>query len=68
MLHFTINRKLCIPIIMFIGVQFLEQIKGQEALNEEFLIPRPAFDAIAEEYDGLLEEVDDWKVWLNFLV
>ncbi|VDN54031.1 unnamed protein product [Dracunculus medinensis] len=52
---------------MFIGAQFLEQIKGQEALNEEFLIPRPAFDAIAEEYDGLLEEVDDWKEPLALL-
>ncbi|VDN21026.1 unnamed protein product [Gongylonema pulchrum] len=47
------------------GAEFLAKVKesvGTEAAaQKDFEIPRPAFDALATEYDTLLDEVATFK-------
>ncbi|VDO30390.1 unnamed protein product [Brugia timori] len=46
------------------SAEFLTKVKksiGVSETEEEFVIPRPAFDALATEYDVLLEEVASFK-------
>lgn len=48
-----------------LGAEFLTKIKESidaPETEEDFVIPRPAFDALATEYDILLEEVTSFKV------
>lgn len=48
-----------------LGAEFLTKVKesiGVSETGEEFVIPRSAFDALATEYDILLEEVASFKV------
>ncbi|VDN06472.1 unnamed protein product [Thelazia callipaeda] len=45
--------------------EFFAKIKesvGSDANDEEFTIPRPAYDALAAEYDVLLEEIATFKI------
>uniref|UniRef100_F1LAR6 GrpE protein homolog n=1 Tax=Ascaris suum TaxID=6253 RepID=F1LAR6_ASCSU len=46
------------------SADFLKKVKeavGSEVPDEEFVIPRSAFDALATEYDALLEECTSFK-------
>lgn len=46
------------------SAMFLQKVKevvGPEVSDEEFIIPRSAFDALASEYDVLLDEVTTFK-------
>uniref|UniRef100_A0A915PR31 GrpE protein homolog n=1 Tax=Setaria digitata TaxID=48799 RepID=A0A915PR31_9BILA len=46
------------------SAEFLTKVKetvGAAEAGEDFVIPRPAFDALATEYDTLLEEVSGFK-------
>ncbi|MFH4981921.1 hypothetical protein AB6A40_008630 [Gnathostoma spinigerum] len=46
------------------SAEFLKKVKeavGSEVPDEEFIIPRSAFDAVAAEYDALVEERSELK-------
>ncbi|VDK62949.1 unnamed protein product [Anisakis simplex] len=46
------------------SVDFLKKVKemvGAEVPDEEFIIPRSAFDALANEYDVLIDETSSFK-------
>lgn len=61
---FQIKKK-CLKRNENLGAEFVTKVKesiSASDTDEDFLIPRPAFDALATEYDILLDEVASLKV------
>ena len=55
---------------LVLGAEFFAQIKkavGSDVPDEEFVIPRAAYDALVAEYDAVCAEVANFKVsaWLR---